>query len=160
MAVVFTVGLKYEALRRECLDAVRQWPGCESVAGIQIIRSNKSGGFAVRVTLYGKTKSRLADRAIKCVRREKRRHFCQSAFKFCPFWPSIIERYRSLGGLRAKATVSPPAASRKPGRATRAAELAAKTIDGMIDPAPRRRKSASSAGVGLPRDHRSFAKTC
>jgi len=33
-----TVGLKYEALQKECLDAVRQWPGCESVAGIQIIR--------------------------------------------------------------------------------------------------------------------------
>jgi hypothetical protein len=45
MAVNFTEGLKYEALRKECLDAVRQWPGCESVAGIQIIRSNKSGGF-------------------------------------------------------------------------------------------------------------------
>ena len=25
MAVSFTVGLKYEALRKECLDAVRQW---------------------------------------------------------------------------------------------------------------------------------------
>jgi hypothetical protein len=31
--------------------------------------------------------------------------------------------------------VSPPAASRKPGRATRVAELAAKTTEGMIDPA-------------------------
>jgi hypothetical protein len=75
MAVNFTEGLKYEALRKECLDAVRQWPGCESVAGIQIIRSNKSGGFAVRVTLYGKANSRLADRAINCVQREKRRLF-------------------------------------------------------------------------------------
>jgi hypothetical protein len=75
MAVNFTEGLKYEALRKECLDAVRQWPGCESVAGIQIIRSSKSGGFAVRVTLYGKANSRLADRAINCVQREKRRLF-------------------------------------------------------------------------------------
>jgi hypothetical protein len=32
-----TVGLKYEDLRRECLYALRRWPGCESVAGIQII---------------------------------------------------------------------------------------------------------------------------
>ena len=70
-----TAGLKYEALRKECLDAIRQWPGCESVAGIQIIRSNKPGGFSVRVTLYGSANNKLADRATNCVQREKRRHF-------------------------------------------------------------------------------------
>ena len=70
-----TVGLKYEDLRRECLYALRHWPGCESVAGIQIIRTNIPGGFSVRVTLYGKADSRLADRAIRCVEREKRRYF-------------------------------------------------------------------------------------
>jgi hypothetical protein len=70
-----TVGMKYDSLRRVCLETIRQWPGCETVAGIQIIRTNKPGGFSVRVTLYGKAKARLADRAIVSVQREMRRHF-------------------------------------------------------------------------------------
>ena len=70
-----TVGLGYGALRKECLETVRQWPGCETVAGIQIIRDNTPAGFSVRVTLYGKADKKTADRAIICVQREKRRHF-------------------------------------------------------------------------------------
>lgn len=69
-----TSGLSYAALRKECLDAVRQWPGCETITGIQIIRQN-NGGFSVRVTLYGSADRRLADRAMRAVEREKRRHF-------------------------------------------------------------------------------------
>jgi hypothetical protein len=70
-----TVGLSYAALRKECLEAVRQWPGCETVSGIQIIRNNTPGGFLVRVTLYGNADERISDRAMTCVQREKRRHF-------------------------------------------------------------------------------------
>ena len=40
-----TTGLKYDALRRECLNAVRQWPGCESIGGIQIIELASLGAF-------------------------------------------------------------------------------------------------------------------
>jgi hypothetical protein len=69
------VAMKHEALRRQCLEAIRQWPGCESVAGIQIIRTNKPGGFAIHVTLYGTANSKLADRAMNAVQREMRRHF-------------------------------------------------------------------------------------
>jgi hypothetical protein len=72
---VETVGMSYGALRKECMEAVRQWPGCETVGGIQIIRNNTPGGFTVRVTLYGKADERTADRAIACVQREKRRHY-------------------------------------------------------------------------------------
>jgi hypothetical protein len=75
MAKLKTVGLSYGALREECLEAVRQWPGCESVAGIQILRSNAPGSFSVRITLYGNADERIADRAITCVQREKRRQF-------------------------------------------------------------------------------------
>jgi len=75
MAKSATVGLDYGALRRECLEAVKQWPGCETVSGIQIIREGPPGGFSVRVTLYGKAQKKIADRAINCVQREKRRHF-------------------------------------------------------------------------------------
>jgi len=57
------------------MEELRQWPGCETVGGIQIMRSNKPGDFSVRVTLYGKADKKIADRAINCVQREKRRHF-------------------------------------------------------------------------------------
>jgi hypothetical protein len=70
-----TVGLRYAALRKECLEAVREWPGCETVNGIQIIRSNKRGGFSVRVTLYGNADVKIAERAIRSIQREKRRQF-------------------------------------------------------------------------------------
>ena len=75
MAKSATLGLSYGALRKECLEAVRQWPGCETIGGIQIIRDNGPGSFSVRVTLYGKADKKTADRAINCVVREKRRHF-------------------------------------------------------------------------------------
>jgi hypothetical protein len=75
MAKSATIGLSYAALRKECLDAVRQWPGCETIGGIQIIRDPTLSGFSVRVTLYGKANKKIADRAINCVQREKRRHF-------------------------------------------------------------------------------------
>jgi hypothetical protein len=75
MAKLKTVGLSYAALRKERLEAVRQWPGCEAVAGIQIIRDNTPSGFSVRVTLCGTADKKIADRAMICVQREKRRHF-------------------------------------------------------------------------------------
>ena len=70
-----TVGIEYVALRKECLDAVRHWPGCESIVGIQIIRGRRTGSFSVKITLYGTSDMRKADRAMACVQREKRRQF-------------------------------------------------------------------------------------
>ena len=75
MAKSETVGLSYGALRKQCLEAVRQWPGCETIGAIQIVRDKTPGGFTVRVTLYGKADRKTADRAIGCVQREKRRLF-------------------------------------------------------------------------------------
>lgn len=66
-----TVGIDYVALRKECLHTVRQWPGCESIAGIQIIRGRGRGVF--KITLYGTADMKKADRAMACVQREKRR---------------------------------------------------------------------------------------
>lgn len=66
--------ITYNDLRRLCLEAVKQWPGCETISGIQIIRS-AGRKFSVRVTLYGKSEKRIADRAIRCVEREMCRHF-------------------------------------------------------------------------------------
>jgi len=67
--------ISYEALRKECLEAVKCWPGCETIAGIQLIRNNSPAGFSVRITLYGKADKRIADRAMIYVEREKRRQF-------------------------------------------------------------------------------------
>jgi len=75
MAKFKTVGVSYGALRKECLEAIRQWPDCETVSGIQIIRDNSPAGFSVRITLNGEADERIADRAMDCVQREKRRHF-------------------------------------------------------------------------------------
>jgi hypothetical protein len=74
MAKSVTAGLGYAALRKECLIAVRSWPGCETIGSIQIVRQ-KHSGFSVQVTLYGKAKRQLADRAMSAVEREMRRRF-------------------------------------------------------------------------------------
>jgi hypothetical protein len=69
-----TSGMSYIALRKECLDAIRQWPGCETVSGIQLVRQN-NGHFSVRITLYGTADEKLANRASRAVHREMRRRF-------------------------------------------------------------------------------------
>jgi hypothetical protein len=66
--------VNYSTLRKACLDAVRQWPGCETITGIQLIRTD-AGRFTVRVTLYGLAYKKVADRAIACVQRELQRQF-------------------------------------------------------------------------------------
>jgi len=70
-----TVGMSYADLRKDCLEAVRQWPGCETISGIQIIRGNRRSRFSVKITLYGKADPSTADRAMMYVEREKRRRF-------------------------------------------------------------------------------------
>jgi hypothetical protein len=76
MAKFKTIGIGYVALRRkECIEAVRLWPGCETLSGIQIIRNNTQAGFLVRVTLYGHAAVKTADRAMICVELEKRRQY-------------------------------------------------------------------------------------
>jgi hypothetical protein len=74
MAKSETSGISYASLRKKCLDAVRQWPGCETISGIQIVRGN-SGRFTARITMYGTAKPKIADRAMICVQREMGRHF-------------------------------------------------------------------------------------
>ena len=73
MAKSQTVGLSYGALRKECLEALKYWPGCETVSAIQIIREKSPGSYSVRVTLYGQADRKIADRAMSFVQREKRR---------------------------------------------------------------------------------------
>ena len=57
------------------LEAIRQWPGCESVAGVRLIRNNSAAGFSVKITLYGHADKKVADRATIYVEREQQRKF-------------------------------------------------------------------------------------
>jgi hypothetical protein len=75
MVIFKTVGVSYADLRKDCLEAIRQWPGCETISGIQIMRGNRRSGFSVRITLYGQANQSIADRAMIYVEREKRRRF-------------------------------------------------------------------------------------
>ena len=75
MAKLIRTEISYGALRKECLEALRHWPGCETIAGIQLIRDNTKAGFSVKITLYGKADKRIANRALTYVEREKQRRF-------------------------------------------------------------------------------------
>ena len=78
MAKFKTVGLSYGALRKECLDAVRQWPGNgRDVTPLPAFRSFEKTPRAVFRSGLRCTKAdtKIADRAVKFVQREKRRHF-------------------------------------------------------------------------------------
>lgn len=68
--------ISYADLRKQCLQAIKQWPGCETVTGIQIIRQGSRVGFSVRVTLWGDTaKTTAINRASASVEREMRRRY-------------------------------------------------------------------------------------
>lgn len=65
----------YSDLRKLCLEEIRQWPGCETVAGIQLVRDNTPWGFSIKITLYGQTNKKLADRAKSFVQRANQRRY-------------------------------------------------------------------------------------
>ena len=75
MIKFFRTAVTYDTLRKECLETIRQWPGCETVAGIRLIRDNSPAGFSAKITIYGRADKKVADRAMVCVQREKRRHY-------------------------------------------------------------------------------------
>jgi len=69
-----TTSICYANLRKECLEAIKHWPGCETIRGIQLIRES-NGHFTVRITLYGTANEKIANRAARTVQREMRRRF-------------------------------------------------------------------------------------
>jgi pyoverdine/dityrosine biosynthesis protein Dit1 len=72
--VRYTAGITREYLTRDCLRELRLWPGCETVEGLAMLM-NDNGKFTVHVVEYGLAKKRIADRAIRCIQREKARRF-------------------------------------------------------------------------------------
>jgi hypothetical protein len=70
----FTTGISRADLTRDCLQQVRQWPGCETVEGLAVLSAG-DGKFTVHVADYGLAKKRIADRALRCIQREMARRF-------------------------------------------------------------------------------------
>jgi hypothetical protein len=70
----FTIGISRADLTRDSIQELRLWPGCETVQGIAVL-ATASGKFTVHVVDYGLAKKNLADRALRCIQREKLRHF-------------------------------------------------------------------------------------
>jgi hypothetical protein len=61
-------------LTRDSIQELRVWPGCETVQGIAVLATG-SGKFTVHVVDYGFAKKNLADRALRCIQREKQRRY-------------------------------------------------------------------------------------
>jgi hypothetical protein len=69
-----TAGITREDLTRDCLRELRLWPGCETVKGLAVLMNN-DGKFTVHVAAYGLATKKNADRALRCIQREKARQF-------------------------------------------------------------------------------------
>ena len=69
-----TIGIGRADLTRDCLQQLRLWPGCETVEGLGVL-GNSRGEFNVHVIDYGAAKKKLADRALRCIQREKLRRY-------------------------------------------------------------------------------------
>jgi hypothetical protein len=70
----FTIGISRADLTRDCIQELRLWRGCETVQGIAVL-AIVGGRFTVRVVDYGSANKKLADRALRCIQREKRRRY-------------------------------------------------------------------------------------
>ena len=69
-----TIGISRADLTRDCLQQLRLWPGCETVESSGVLGDFR-GRFTVHVIDYGLAKKPLADRALRCIEREKQRRF-------------------------------------------------------------------------------------
>ena len=69
-----TIGISRADLTRDCMQHLRLWPGCETVEGLAVL-GDSSGKFTVHIVEYGVAKKNLADRALRCIQREKQRRY-------------------------------------------------------------------------------------
>ena len=69
-----TTGIRREDRARDCVQELRMWPGCETVGTVGV-RGEPRDRFSVRVIDYGLASRRLADRALRCIEREKLRRY-------------------------------------------------------------------------------------
>jgi hypothetical protein len=73
MGFLFKMPISRVDLIRDCLREVRLWPGCESVQRVGVLMEKDR--FIVRVIDYGAASKRIADRALRCIEREKLRAY-------------------------------------------------------------------------------------
>jgi hypothetical protein len=76
-AMVFvrpTTAISRAELARDCLQELRLWPGCESVGTVGVLAGQRDR-FTLHVIDYGAVAKRLADRALRCIEREKLRQY-------------------------------------------------------------------------------------
>jgi hypothetical protein len=70
----FTIAIGRANLVRDCLAELRLWPACETVASVGVLAGER-GKFTAHVIDYGLAKKKGADRALRCIQKEKARHF-------------------------------------------------------------------------------------
>jgi len=70
----YTAGITREDLTRDRLQELRMWPGCETIAGLAVLMAD-DGKFTVHGVKYGLANKKIADRALRCIQREKARRF-------------------------------------------------------------------------------------
>lgn len=70
----YTAAISRSDLTRDCLRELRLWPGCETVEGLAVL-GGENGRFTVQVAGYGSSNKNTANRALRCIQREKARHF-------------------------------------------------------------------------------------
>ena len=71
----FTAPIDRADLIRDCLREIRLWPGCETVEAIGASGDDPRRKFTLHVLDYGLARKHLADRALRCIEREKQRRY-------------------------------------------------------------------------------------
>jgi hypothetical protein len=74
------IEISRDTLAAICLHEIRMWPRCETVVSVGVLAA-LDDRFMLRVIEYGETKKNLADRALRCIEREKLRHYCLASDK-------------------------------------------------------------------------------
>jgi hypothetical protein len=69
-----TTAISRAELARACLYELRLWPRCETVGAVGVL-AGLYDRFSLHVIDYGGAPKRLADRALRCIEREKLRQF-------------------------------------------------------------------------------------
>jgi hypothetical protein len=69
-----TTAISRADLVQRCLQELRLWPGCEAVGTIGVLAGPRER-FTLHVIDYGAAPKRLADRALRCIEREKLRQY-------------------------------------------------------------------------------------
>jgi hypothetical protein len=69
-----TIAISRADLASDCLQELRLWPGCEAVGTVGVLGGQRDR-FTLHVIDYGSAPKRLADRALRCIEREKLRQF-------------------------------------------------------------------------------------